>query len=67
MVEQSMKRRSCLSPPMSCVEVDGGREGRGGCRIWWKTFLTWEGSGRAVMRTSLIVPEPLHVSFEWLP
>lgn len=43
MVEQSMKRRSPL--------VVGGGRGRGGLRMVWKTFLTWEGSGRTVMMT----------------
>ncbi len=45
MVEQSMKRRSPL------VVLEGGG-GRGGLRMVWKTFLTWEGSGRTVMMVS---------------
>ena len=44
MVEQSMKRRS--------GPVGGGR---GGLRMLWKTFLTWDGSGRAVIVTSCYV------------
>ncbi len=45
MVEQSMKRRS----PLVVLEEGGGR---GGLRMVWKTFLTWEGSGRTVMMVS---------------
>lgn len=45
MVEQSMKRRS--EAPEE--DVSGGR---GGLRMLWKTFLTWEGSGRTVTMTS---------------
>ncbi len=41
MVEQSMKRRSWSR---------GGA--RGGFRMLWKTFLTCEGSGSAVITTS---------------
>lgn len=52
MVEQSMKRRS-----------EAGEEdvslGRGGLRMLWKTFLTWEGSGRTVITTSCAVYEHL--------
>jgi hypothetical protein len=51
MVEQSMKRRS----PLVVLEGGGGgggRRGRGGLRMVWKTFLTWEGSGRTVMMVS---------------
>ena len=36
MVEQSMKRRS------------GDVGERGGLRMGWKTFLTWDGPGRTV-------------------
>lgn len=45
MVEQSIKRRS------GELEEDGSG-GRGGLRMLWKTFLTWEGSGRTVIMTS---------------
>lgn len=45
MVEQSMKRRSGAGE-------DDGSGGRGGLRMLWKTFLTWEGSGRTVTMTS---------------
>lgn len=49
MVEQSMKRRS----PLVVLEgVGGGGRGSGGLRMVWKTFLTWEGSGRTVMMVS---------------
>ena len=48
MVEQSMKRRSEVGE-----EEDGGG-GRGGLRMLWKTFLTWEGSGRTVTMTSCV-------------
>lgn len=44
MVEQSMKRRSE-------ADEDASR-GIGGLRMLWKTFLTWEGSGRTVIMTS---------------
>lgn len=50
MVEQSMKRRSEAREE----DVSGGR---GGLRILWKTFLTWEGSGRTVIMTSCAVCE----------
>ncbi len=52
MVEQSMKRRSEAGE-----EDESG--GRGGLRILWKTFLTWEGSGRTVITTSCAVGEQL--------
>lgn len=45
MVEQSMKRRSEAG-----VEAESG--GRGGLRMLWKTFLTWDGSGRTVIIVS---------------
>ena len=41
MVEQSMKSRSGFT---------GARDG--GLRMLWKTFFTWEGSGRTVMIVS---------------
>lgn len=47
MVEQSMKRRSERRVSF----------GRGGLRILWKTFLTWEGSGRTVNMTSCAICE----------
>ena len=50
MVEQSMKSRSCS-------REEGGSGGSGGLRMLWKTFLTWEGSGRTVMMTSCAVCE----------
>ena len=45
-VEQSMKRRSVVLGSENLIL------GSGGWRMLWKTFLTWEGSGRAVMTTS---------------
>ena len=33
--------------------------GRGGLRMLWKTFLTWEGSGRTVITTSCAIYEQL--------
>lgn len=53
MVEQSIKRRSEAGEE----DVSGGR---GGLRMLWKTFLTWEGSGRTVITTSCVVCEQLH-------
>lgn len=52
MVEQSMKRRSEAGE-----EAESG--GRGGLRMLWKTFLTWEGSGRTVIITSCVLCERL--------
>lgn len=52
MVEQSMKRRSE-------AEEEDGSGGRGGLRMLWNTFLTWEGSGRTVIITSCAVCERL--------
>lgn len=54
MVEQSMKRRSW---PW------GG--GRGGLRMLWKTFLTWEGSGRVVIVTSYGFVSNCRIPFWW--
>ena len=56
MVEQSMKRRSEAGED----DVSGGR---GGLRMLWKTFLTWEGSGRTVITTSYVVCEQLLTYF----
>ena len=50
MVEQSMNSRSEAGEE----DVSGGR---GGLRILWKTFLTWDGSGRTVIMTSCAVCE----------
>ena len=55
MVEQSMKRRSEASE-------EGGRGERGGLRMLWKTFLTWEGSGRTVTMFSCAKSERLVLS-----
>ena len=52
MVEQSMNRRS------EALEEDESG-GRGGLRMLWKTFLTWEGSGRTVIMTSWTTCEEL--------
>ena len=45
MVEQSIKRRS------DALEEESS-DGSGGLRMLWKTFLTWDGSGRVVIITS---------------
>lgn len=60
MVEQSMKRRSEAGEE---EEEEGG--GRGGLRMLWKTFLTWEGSGRTVTMTSCALYKQL-ATFSWL-
>ena len=52
MVEQSMKRRSEAGE-------ETGSGGRGGLRMLWKTFLTWEGSGRTVIIVSCVLCERL--------
>ena len=57
MVEQSMKRRSE-------ARAEGERGGRGGLRMLWKTFLTWEGSGRTVIITSCALREQLVMSLD---
>ena len=55
MVEQSRKRRSLVFGSEKAIW------GKGGWRMEWKTFLTWDGSGRVVMMTSCSF-ENAHVS-----